>query len=241
VRLAICLPTYNESENLEPLVVALGAVFERHALDGRVLVIDDASPDGTGEVADRLAADLPWVEVLHRAGKEGLGPAYLDGFRHVLAADVELVMEMDADFSHDPGDVPRLVEAAAHADLVIGSRYVPGGGVRNWGALRRSVSRAGCLYAQAWLGLPVRDSTAGFKCYRRRVLETIALDRIATKGYAFQIETTYRTLRAGFRVVEVPVTFVDRDVGSSKMSRGIVLEAVVRVPALRVAAALGRL
>jgi dolichol-phosphate mannosyltransferase len=241
VRLAICLPTYNERENLEPVVRSLAGVFERHDLDGHVLVIDDRSPDGTGAIADRLAAELAWVGVLHRERKDGLGPAYLAGFRRVLEEGADLVMEMDADFSHDPEDVPRLVDATSTADLVIGSRYVDGGAVRNWGAVRRAVSRAGCLYAQAWLGLPVSDSTAGFKCYRRRVLDTIALDRIETRGYAFQIETTYRALRAGFRVAEVPVTFVDRDVGHSKMSRGIVLEAILKVPRLRLATALGRL
>ena len=241
VRLAICLPTYNERENLEPMAEALGLAFTAHGLDARVLVIDDASPDGTGEVADALAREFPWLDVLHRKRKEGLGPAYLAGFRRVLDEGAELVLEMDCDFSHDPADVPRLVEATRDADLVIGSRYVPGGGIRNWGAIRRAVSRAGALYAQGLLGLPVTDPTAGFKCYRREALEGISLDRISTKGYAFQIETTYRAIRAGFRVVEVPVTFVDRDAGRSKMSRGIVLEAVWKVPALRLAAALGRL
>ncbi len=241
VRLAICLPTYNERETLEPVVRALGEVCERNSLDARVVVVDDASPDGTGEIADRLAAELGWLEVLHRERKEGLGPAYLAAFRRVLAEGADLVMEMDSDFSHDPEDVPRLVAAAERADVVIGSRYVPGGGVRNWGTLRRAVSRAGCLYAQAILGLRVRDSTAGFKVFRRSVLETIALDRVTTKGYAFQIETTYRALRAGFRVVEVPITFIDRETGSSKMSRRIIGEAIVRVPALRIAAALRRL
>ena len=241
VRVAICLPTYNERENLAGVVRALGRVFADHDLGGRVLVVDDRSPDGTGDVADELAAELPWVEVLHRGRKEGLGPAYLAGFRHVLAEGADLVLEMDADFSHDPADVPRLVAAAAEADLAIGSRYVPGGGVRNWGPLRRAISRGGCLYAQAILALPVKDSTAGFKCYRRAVLETIDLDAIDSKGYAFQIETTYRALRGGFRVVEVPVVFTDRGEGSSKMSRAIVLEAVTKVPALRLTAALGRI
>jgi len=241
VRVAVCLPTYDERENLEPVVRALGNVAAAHAIELSVLVVDDASPDGTGEVADRLAAELPWLDVLHRERKDGLGPAYLAAFRHVLAGDAELVMEMDADFSHDPADVPRLVEAAGEADLVIGSRYVPGGGVRNWGAVRRVVSRAGCLYAQALLGLPVRDSTSGFKVFRRAVLETIDLDAISSKGYAFQVENVYRTVRAGFRVIEVPITFVDRETGSSKMSRAIVAEAVVKVPALRARAALRRL
>lgn len=241
VRLAICLPTYNERENLEAIVRALGDVFAREGLDGRVLVVDDASPDGTGELADRLAAELDWVDVLHRERKEGLGPAYLAGFRRVLAEGAELVLEMDSDFSHDPREVPRLVAATGEADLVIGSRYAPGGGVGNWGLLRRAISRGGCLYAQAILGFGVRDSTAGFKAFRREVLEAIDLDAIDSKGYAFQIETTYRAIRKGFRVAEVPITFVDRETGSSKMSRRIVLEAVVKVPALRLAAALGRL
>ena len=241
MRLSICLPTYNERATLEAVVRALGATFEEHGLEGRVLVIDDGSPDGTGELADRLAAKLPSVAVLHRERKEGLGPAYLAGFRRSLADGAELVMEMDADGSHDPRDVPRLVEHAAEADLVIGSRYVPGGAIANWGPVRRAVSRAGCLYAQAWLGFGIRDSTSGFKVFRRGVLETIDLDAIGTRGYAFQIETTYRALRAGYRVVEVPITFVDREAGRSKMSRAIVAEAALAVPALRLAAARGRL
>jgi dolichol-phosphate mannosyltransferase len=241
MRLAVCLPTYNERENVEPLVRTLGDVAAANGLDVSVLVVDDASPDGTGEVADRLATELPWVEVLHRERKEGLGPAYLAAFRRALADGADLVAEMDADFSHDPADVPRLVAATRGADVVIGSRYVAGGGVRNWGAVRRAVSRAGCLYAQAILGFGVRDSTSGFKVFRRAVLETIDLDAISSKGYAFQIENVYRAIRAGFRVVEVPITFVDRETGSSKMSRAIVAEAVVRVPALRLRAALGRL
>lgn len=239
--LVVCLPTYNERDNLEPLVRALGEVFALHRLDGRVLVVDDASPDGTGELADRLAAELPWVEVCHRPGKEGLGPAYLAGFSRALAGGAELVLEMDCDFSHDPADVPRLVAAAASADLVLGSRYVSGGGIRNWSRSRRAISRLGCLYAQALLGLPVRDATGGFKCFRRHVLEAIDLDSVSTRGYAFQVETTYRAVRAGFRVVEVPIVFTDRVAGGSKMSGAIVLEAVWKVPALRLAALRGRL
>ena len=235
-RVVVCLPTYNERENLEPMLRALGDKAVR------VLVVDDSSPDGTGELADRLARELEYVDVLHRERKEGLGPAYLAGFRHALAAGAELVLEMDCDFSHDPGDVPRLVAAAEDgADVVLGSRYVVGGAVRNWGALRRFVSAGGSLYARVLLGADVRDLTGGFKCYRRRVLETIDLDAIHSKGYAFQIETTYRALRAGFRVVEIPITFADREVGGSKMSKTIVIEAVWKVPALRVAALLGRL
>jgi dolichol-phosphate mannosyltransferase len=229
-RATICLPTYNERENLEPMVRAL---LERLGPDDRVLVIDDNSPDGTGELADRLAADEPQVAVLHRPAKEGLGPAYLAGFRRALDDGAELVLEMDCDFSHNPDDVPRLIAAADDADLVLGSRYVDGGRVENWGAWRRFVSRAGSLYAQVLLQAPVRDLTGGFKCYRREVLERIDLGDVTARGYAFQIETTYRALRAGFRVVEVPITFADREAGSSKMSRSIVLEAIWRVPLLR--------
>ena len=210
--------------------------------DVHVLVIDDNSPDGTGELADRLAAELDYVEVLHRERKEGLGPAYLAGFRHALSGDAQFVLEMDCDFSHDPNDVPRLIAAVADgADVALGSRYVPGGGVRNWGLLRRVISAGGSLYARVVLGVQVRDLTGGFKCYRRSVLETIELDSIHSKGYAFQIETTYRALRAGFEVVEVPITFADREVGGSKMSKGIVVEAIWKVPRLRLAALLGRL
>jgi dolichol-phosphate mannosyltransferase len=231
----VCLPTYNERENVEPMLRALGDKGVQ------VLVIDDNSPDGTGELADRLADELDYVGVLHRERKEGLGPAYLAGFRRALADGAELVLEMDCDFSHDPKDVPRLVAAAADADVVLGSRYVGGGAVRNWGALRRFVSAGGSWYARVVLGAPVRDLTGGFKCYRRAVLEMIDLDAIDSKGYAFQIETTYRALRAGFRVVEIPITFVDREAGGSKMSKAIVAEAIWKVPALRLAAHAGRL
>jgi dolichol-phosphate mannosyltransferase len=238
VRAVICLPTYNERENLEPTLRELAGVLET---GDRVVVIDDRSPDGTGELADRLAAELPFVDVLHRAEKQGLGPAYLAGFRHALVCGAELVFEMDCDRSHDPGDVPRLRAAAQEADLVIGSRYVEGGAIRNWGVVRRLVSAGGSLYARLLLGVPVRDLTGGFKCYRRDVLERIDLDAVRSRGYAFQIETTYRALRAGFRVVEVPITFVDREVGGSKMSRSIVWEAIWKVPALRLRALRGTL
>jgi dolichol-phosphate mannosyltransferase len=231
----VCLPTYNERENLEPMVRALGDKAVR------VLVIDDNSPDGTGALADRLAEELDYVSVLHRPAKEGLGPAYIAGFRRALADGADLVLEMDCDFSHDPSDVPRLVAAADDADVVLGSRYVPGGGVRNWGLVRRFISAGGSWYARVLLSVPVHDLTGGFKCYRRRVLETIDLDGVHSKGYAFQIETTYRALRAGFRVVEVPITFVDREDGVSKMSRTIVAEAIWKVPTLRLAALAGRL
>jgi len=208
----------------------------------RILVIDDNSPDGTGELADRLASELDYVDVLHRERKEGLGPAYLAGFRRALADGADLILEMDCDFSHDPADVPRLLAAAEEgADLVLGSRYVKGGAVRNWGVLRRFVSAGGSFYARVLLGTQLRDLTGGFKCYRRRVLETIDLDAVDSKGYAFQIETTYRALRAGFSVVEIPITFADREVGGSKMSKAIVAEAIWKVPGLRLAALLGRL
>src|SRR6059058_2200332 len=227
-RPVVCLPTYNERENLEPMVRALADK------DVNVLVIDDNSPDGTGEIADRLASELSWVDVLHRPRKEGLGRAYVDGFRHVLASGAELVLEMDCDFSHDPADVPRLIAAVeAGADLALGSRYVAGGGTRNWGLIRRIISWGGSFYARVILGLRVRDLTGGFKCFRRRVLETLDLDAIESKGYAFQIETTYRVVRKGFRVEEIPIVFVDRTEGTSKMSRAIVLEAMLKVPLLR--------
>ncbi|MDQ2982172.1 MAG: polyprenol monophosphomannose synthase [Actinomycetota bacterium] len=232
----VCLPTYNECENLEPMLRALGDKGVR------VLVIDDNSPDGTGQLADRMATELDYVDVLHRERKEGLGPAYLAGFGRALAGGAELVLEMDCDFSHDPNDVPRLIAAIeSGADLVLGSRYVPGGGVRNWGLLRRLISAGGSVYARVLLGVKVRDLTGGFKCYRRGVLEAIDLDSVDSKGYAFQIETTYRALRAGFEVVEVPITFADREVGGSKMSKAIVAEAIWKVPGLRLAALLGRL
>jgi dolichol-phosphate mannosyltransferase len=232
VRATICLPTYNEAENLGPMIRALQPLLRE---GDRILVIDDASPDGTGEIADRLAAELAFVAVLHRPAKEGLGPAYLAGFTEALAAGAELVLEMDCDFSHDPVDVPRLIAAAEDgADLVLGSRYVPGGGLTEWGLLRRLISRGASVYTALFLQLGVHDPTGGFKCFRREVLETIDLKAIASKGYAFQIETTYRAKRAGFRVVEVPITFTDRARGASKMSRSIVLEAIWRVPLLRI-------
>jgi dolichol-phosphate mannosyltransferase len=235
VKAVLCLPTYNECENLERM---LGALADKGV---EVLVIDDNSPDGTGELADRLAAELDFVAVLHRERKEGLGPAYLAGFRQALANGADLVLEMDADFSHDPADVPRLIEAAREADVVLGSRYIDGGAIANWGPVRRFVSAGGSLYARVLLGIPVHDLTGGFKCIRRQVLETIDLDAIASRGYAFQIETTYRALRAGFRVVEVPIRFVDREQGGSKMTRGIFAEAVWKVPVLRLQALTGRL
>jgi dolichol-phosphate mannosyltransferase len=238
-RLGTCLilPTFNEAENLERLVTAIRGLGRGI----RVLVVDDDSPDGTGEIADALAQGRQDTVVLHRTGRRGYGEALANGIHAALAQGVDAVLTMDSDFSHDPAAIPLLLEALSEADLVIGSRYVPGGGVRNWNALRRAISRGGCVYAQAFLWFAVRDSTAGFRCFRREVLEAIALDRIDSKGYAFQIETTFRAVRKGFRVAEVPIVFTDRAEGSSKMSRGIVAEAVWKVPALRVAALFRRL
>jgi dolichol-phosphate mannosyltransferase len=239
-RAIVCVPTYNERENVEALVRALGSVLD--TTRDRVLVIDDGSPDGTGEIADRLAGELPWLDVLHRSAKEGIGRAYLAGFELALASGAELVLEMDCDFSHDPADVTRLIATCEDGvDLALGSRWVQGGGTRNWGVLRRAISRGGSLYARLVLGVGVRDLTGGFKCFRREVLETIDLDAIAARGYGFQIEGTYRALRAGFRVVEIPIVFVDRRVGESKMSGAIVLEAMCQVPVLRWKALRGRL
>jgi dolichol-phosphate mannosyltransferase len=230
VRACVCLPTYNEHENLERMLRALSDVL---GPDDRVLVIDDGSPDGTGEIAEQLKTELPFVEVLHREQKEGLGRAYIAGFAWALEHGAELVLEMDCDFSHNPADVPRLIEAAAEADLVLGSRYVPGGGTRNWSRVRRAISVGGSFYARTILHIPIRDLTGGFKCYRRAVLETIEPGTISARGYAFQIETTYRTLRSGFRVVEIPIIFIDREVGGSKMGKSIVLEAFWKVPAIK--------
>jgi dolichol-phosphate mannosyltransferase len=232
-RVWVCVPTYDEADNVERMAMALLGVFDRARIDGHVLLIDDASPDGTGAIADRLAAAEPRIQVLHRSVKSGIGPAYRDGFRVALAGGAELVMEMDCDFSHDPDDVPNLVDAAAGADLVLGSRYVPDGGVSDWGLLRRAISRGGCLYAEFVLGVPVHDLTGGFKCFRREVLEALPLEEVSARGYGFQIEMTYRAMLMGFRVAEVPIIFSERKLGRSKMSRGIVLEAATLVPRLR--------
>jgi dolichol-phosphate mannosyltransferase len=230
----VIVPTYDERPNLVPLVAAVHSALEGHASDHSILVVDDNSPDGTGAVADRLAASDARVRVLHRAAKRGLGRAYIAGFRYALAGGAALVIEMDADFSHDPADLPKLIDAARGADLVIGSRYVPGGGVRNWGSVRRLVSRGGCLYARTVLSVDIRDLTGGFKCFRREVLETLDLETVRAEGYAFQVELTYRALEAGFRVKEVPIVFSERRRGDSKMSRRIVLEAITMIPRLRV-------
>jgi dolichol-phosphate mannosyltransferase len=231
----LILPTYNEAENVEAIVLAAGEVLAGAAPENfRVLVVDDGSPDGTGEIADRLTAQYGWVEVLHRSEKEGIGPAYLAGFRHALHHGADYVMEMDSDFSHDPADLARLLEAVhGDADLALGSRYVPGGGVTDWGLLRRFVSEGGSTYARLVLGLQVRDLTGGFKCFRREVLEMMDFDTVRSQGYAFQVELTYRAVRAGFRVVEVPIVFRDRQRGQSKMSWRIAVEAMWLVPRLR--------
>ena len=231
----LILPTYNEAENVEAIVLASAEVLARAAPAGfRILVVDDRSPDGTGRIADSLAAEQEWLEVLHRSEKNGIGPAYLAGFRHALDLGAGFLMEMDSDFSHDPADLARLLAAMrAGADLALGSRYVPGGGVSDWGLLRRFISEGGSTYARWVLGLRVRDLTGGFKCFRREVLEAIHFDGVRSRGYAFQVELTYRAVRAGFRVVEVPITFRDRRRGQSKMSWRIAAEAMVLVPRLR--------
>jgi dolichol-phosphate mannosyltransferase len=233
----LVLPTYNEAENVEPLVEAVRAKLPPSA---QVLVVDDSSPDGTGEIADRLAERHEDVHVLHRPHKEGIGPAYIAGFRHALAQAAGLVLEMDSDFSHDPAYLPRLLEAAERADVVLGSRYVDGGGVSDWGKVRQAISRGGSAYARRMLGVEVRDLTGGFKCFRREVLEAIDLDQITTQGYAFQVEMTYRAIRRGFEVVEVPILFRERRVGKSKMDLSIVAEAVWRLPLLRFGRRSGR-
>ncbi|MGB0093851.1 MAG: polyprenol monophosphomannose synthase [Solirubrobacteraceae bacterium] len=234
----VVIPTYNEAPNVERIVRATDAELSRLAPgEYRILVVDDGSPDGTGEIADSLANELEVLEVLHRPTKDGLGQAYLAGFARALAAGAMLVVEMDADFSHDPAYLGELLGAAEAADLVLGSRYVPGGGVRDWGPLRRIVSRGGGLYARAILQVDVHDLTGGFKCIHRNVLEGIDLASVRAEGYVFQIEVTYRALLAGFRVQEVPIVFSDRTEGSSKMSARIALEAMWRVPRLRRSAA----
>ena len=231
----LILPTYNEAENIEAIVDAASAVLQDAAPDAfRILVVDDGSPDGTGQIADRLAAEHDWMEVLHRTQKSGIGPAYLAGFSHALERGGAYIMEMDSDFSHDPNDLARLLGAVREgADLALGSRYVPGGGVTDWGLLRRIISQGGSTYARWVLGLSIKDLTGGFKCFRREVLEAIHFDNVRAQGYAFQVELTYRAVRAGFRVVEVPIVFRDRQVGHSKMSWRITVEAAWLVPLLR--------
>jgi dolichol-phosphate mannosyltransferase len=230
----LVLPAFNEAGNIEGIVRAAIAQLERLGPgDHRLLIVDDGSPDGTGQLADGLAAELPAVEVMHRRGKQGLGRAYLAGFERALAGGAEFVIVMDADFSHDPAHLPALLAATEHSDLVLGSRYVAGGQILEWPLLRRLLSRAGSLYARTILGVHVRDLTGGFRCIRREVLETVELATLRSQGYVFNIELTFRALRAGFRVAEVPITFRDRTVGESKISFGIAVEALWLIPVLR--------
>ncbi len=230
----LILPTYNEAENIGPIVAAVTQRLSECARDHVVLIVDDNSPDGTGKAADQLAQTYPTVRVLHREGKEGLGRAYLAGFGVALENGADLVVEMDADFSHDPRDIARLARAAQNeCDLAIGSRYVNGGGVRDWPMLRRLLSRGGCQYARRILGVEVNDLTGGFKCFRADTLRAIALEKVISNGYGFQIELTYRAIRAGKKVKEVPIWFTERRVGTSKMSPQIAIEAAIRVPGLK--------
>jgi dolichol-phosphate mannosyltransferase len=224
----VLLPTYNEVENLPRIVPAILA-----AAPVDVMILDDASPDGTGDLADKLAGTEPRVQVVHRAAKQGLGAAYIDGFRRALAAGYTRIIEMDADFSHPPANITDLLRLSETADLVLGSRWVKGGGTKNWPLSRQVISQVGSFYARTLLGVGIRDLTGGFKCFRREVLEAIDLNGIQTTGYAFQIEMTYRAIKRGFKVVESPIIFVEREQGVSKMSRRIVIEAVMKVPTLR--------
>ncbi|MDX6534935.1 MAG: dolichol-phosphate mannosyltransferase [Gaiellales bacterium] len=240
-RYLIVLPTYDERENLPRVIEALEAVRPQTPFPGDALIVDDNSPDGTGAIADELAAGRDWLHVMHRPAKDGLGPAYLAGFEWALQRPYTHMLEMDCDLSHPPDRVPAMLDATRDADLVLGSRYVSGGGVAGWPLSRKLISRGGCTYARMILGVPVRDLTGGFKCFRRWVLEQLDLSDVHAGGYAFQIELTYRTLRMGGRVVELPIIFTDRTDGHSKMSRSIVLEAVREVPALRLRALRGRL
>jgi len=230
----IVVPTYNEIENLRHALERIREVADSNHIQLHVLVVDDNSPDGTGDLADQLAIEMPDVSVLHRTAKEGLGKAYIAGFRHAMAQGADLLFEMDADLSHDAKYLPgflKLIEGGA--DLVLGSRYVKGGGVENWPLSRRVISKGGSFYSRVILGLPYRDLTGGFKCFRRKVLETLDLDAIGASGYGFQIEMTYRTHQAGFKIEELPIVFTDRQVGESKMSGNIVTEAMLMVWRLR--------
>jgi dolichol-phosphate mannosyltransferase len=221
----IIIPTYNEIDNLRPILKEILSF----APETDILVVDDNSPDGTGELADEIHNENPQVQVLHRSGKLGLGTAYIAGFKYAIAHGYDAAFEMDADFSHDPRYLPDFLKAIEHADLVIGSRYVPGGGTPNWSPLRRFISGGGNIFARSMLGLPIHDCTAGYRCYRRKVLESIDLDSIQSQGYAFQVELAYRVAQQGFKTVEIPIIFTDRRVGKSKMSRKIFIEGFTYV------------
>jgi len=221
----VVIPTYDERENLGPIVARLRASVP----DANVLVVDDNSPDGTGALADELAAGDERLQVMHRSAKNGLGAAYTAGFAWALAREYGVIVEMDADGSHAPEDLPRLLDALRTADLVLGSRYVPGGRVVNWSRHREWLSRGGNLYSRLALGVRINDITGGYRAYRRRVLEKLPLDDVASQGYCFQVDLAWRTAQAGFRVVEVPITFTEREIGQSKMSGSIVREALWRV------------
>jgi len=234
-RVAVCVPTYDEAENVGALLDAVLGVFDASGIDGRVLVIDDSSPDGTAEIVEARSRDEPRVAVLRRAQKEGLGLAYRDGFRRVLDDGAEVVVQMDCDFSHDPAAIPSLLGALDEADLVLGSRYTRGGGVAGWPFLRRAISKGGCLYARVVLGIDVHDLTGGFKAFRAEVLQYLLGRSIDARGYGFQIQMTYEAIRAGYRVREIPILFRDRVRGTSKMSPAVVSEAAVMVPRLRLA------
>jgi dolichol-phosphate mannosyltransferase len=225
VKTLIIIPTYNELENLRPL---LEAVFS-NAPETDILIVDDNSPDGTGKLADQIHEEDPRVQVLHREGKLGLGTAYIAGFKYAIEHNYDAAFEMDADFSHNPRYLPDFLQAIEHADLVIGSRYVAGGGTPNWSILRRFISGGGNIFARFMLGIPVHDCTAGYRCYRREVLESIELDTVQSQGYAFQVEMAYRVLKQGFKIVEIPIIFMDRRVGKSKMSRKIFIEGLLYV------------
>lgn len=231
----LILPTFDEAENIEAIVRAADAVLAEAAPEGhRILVVDDGSPDGTGQVVDALCAEVPALRVLHRKVRDGLGPAYLAGFARALEEGASFVMEMDSDFSHDPADLARLLEAArGDADLALGSRYVPGGGVSDWSRTRELVSRGGSWYSRRMLGIAVRDVTGGYKCFRAEALSALDLPSVRSHGYAFQVELTYRAIRQGFRVAEIPITFRERREGTSKMTWRIAAEAVLMVPSLR--------
>ncbi|MDP9100759.1 MAG: polyprenol monophosphomannose synthase [Actinomycetota bacterium] len=224
-RVLVIVPTYNERDNLTVIAERLHAAVP----DADLLVVDDSSPDGTGELADDLAAQQAWVHVLHRTTKAGLGAAYIAGFAWARANGYDVVVEMDADGSHAPEQLPRLLVALERADVVLGSRWIPGGEVRNWPKSRELLSRGGNAYTRVMLGLPLADATGGYRAYRRGVLDALPLAAVASQGYCFQVDLVWQAWRSGYRVVEVPITFVERERGESKMSRSIVLEALWRV------------